>query len=231
VATDGEDDFDEFDVEAWQREQEEHELSAAGIAEQNGFLLRGYRDFRQAADRIVAVWQGFPEVASIALIGSAAMDPWKEVPRFRNYRRARIELWHECKDLDLALWLTDLGSLNELRRAKNRALRDLHDETGIGVAAHQTDVFILEPGSDRYLGRLCDFNRCPKGKPECLVPGCGASGHLRQIDGFRFRRESLAPGRMVRLFDRASGALRRAADLPLPVADLIDAAAAGDSNQ
>jgi len=229
---DSEDDFDEFDAEVWEREQEEHELSPAGIAEQNGYLLRGYRDFRQAADRIVDAWQGFPEVAAIALIGSAAMDPWKEVPRFRTYRRAGIELWHECKDLDLALWLTELGGLDELRRAKNRALQALHDETRIGVAAHQTDVFILEPGTDRYLGRLCDFNRCPKGKPECHAPGCGATGHLKQFDGFRFRPSSLAPGRMVVLFDRASGEQRRAVELPLPAAETVDAAGAAiDSDQ
>ena len=33
-------------------------------------------------------------------------------------------------------------------------------------------MFILKPGTDRYLGRLCDFNACPKGKAECRVPGC-----------------------------------------------------------
>ena len=37
----------------------------------------------------------------------------------------------------------------------------------------QHNVFVLEPGTDRYLGRLCIFGDCPKGKRECLVPGCG----------------------------------------------------------
>lgn len=211
-----EDDWDEFDFEKWELEEEERALSASGIAEQNGYMLRKYRDFRRAADTVVDAWRAHPETAAVALIGSVAMAPWKEVPRFAPYRREGIALWHECKDLDLALWLTELGDLNELRRRKGRALRQLFEESGIGVADHQVDVFVLEPGTDTYLGRLCDFNRCPKGKAECLVPGCGATAFLRQFEDFEWRPDSLASDRILRLFDRATGASRRAADLPLP---------------
>ena len=190
-------------------------LSRAGIAEQNRALLRRYRDFRRAADAVVASWQQSPEVAAVALIGSVAAAPWQEVPRFAPYRRARIALWHECKDLDLAVWLSHLQDLDGLRRAKDRALRDHYARTGAGVASHQVDVFVLEPGTDRYLGRLCQFNRCPKGKPECLVTGCGAAAFLRQHEGFRWQPQALAEDRTVRLFDRDTGQIRRAADLPL----------------
>ncbi len=62
------------------------------------------------------------------------------------------------------------------------------------------EVFLLDPGSDRYLGRLCDFNACPKGKPACSLPGCGASAFLRQHEGFRFYDDAL-DGAVV-LFDR-----------------------------
>ena len=62
--------------------------------------------------------------------------------------------------------------------------------------------------TDRYLGRLCDFNACPKGKAECRVPGCGDVALLRQHEGFRWRPESLAEGRAVRLFERATGLQR-----------------------
>ena len=210
------DDWDEIDFEERERQQEEHALSPAGIAEQNDGLLRRYREFRRAADAVVAIWRNYPEVMAAALIGSLAKAPWKEVPRFASYRRAGIAPWHECKDVDLAVWLAHLRDLNGLRRAKDRALRGLHEETGTGVASHQVDVFILEPGTDRYLGRLCQFNRCPKGKAKCLVPGCGAEPFLQQHAGFRWRPESVAGVRAVRLFDRATGGLRRAADLPLP---------------
>jgi hypothetical protein len=75
-------------------------------------------------------------------------------------------------------------------------------------------VFLLEPRTDRYLGRLCHFGACPKGKPECLVPGCGAALFLRQHDGFVFDARSLDNGGIV-LFDRARG-LPSAADDDLP---------------
>ena len=206
----------ELEFQDWGEKEEEYELSPEGIASQNRGLLRQYATFRRAADAIVATWQDFPEVARIALIGSVAVKPWKEVPRFSTYRRAGIELWHECKDLDLALWLTDMTDLNALRRAKNRALGSLHGKNEAGVAAHQTDVFILEPGTDRYLGRLCEFNTCPKGKRDCLVEGCGATAFLKQHEGFKWRPKSIAPERSAILFDRASGRLKLAVELPLP---------------
>ena len=154
-------DWDEFDVSEWERQEEERALSPAGIAAENASLLRRYREFRAAADAVVAAWRNRPEVAAVALIGSLAIVPWKEVSRHSPYRRARIKLWHECKDVDLAVGLTALGDLDGLRKAKDRALRQLFEEAGIGVASHQLDVFILDPGTDRYLGRLCLFNRCP----------------------------------------------------------------------
>ena len=201
------------DLEEWQEEKEPPALSAAGIAKQNSYLLRRYGDFRRAADAVAAAWQNRPEVAAVALIGSVAVAPWKEVPRFSPYRRKRIELWHECKDLDLALWLTDLGSLNALRGAKDLALRRMLEGDDIGVASHQADVFIFEPGTDRYLGRLCLFNRCPKEKAPCLVPGCGTTKFLQQHQDFTWQRDALAEDR---IFDRSSGLIARAVDLPLP---------------
>ena len=207
---------EEFDDEDWERREDERLLSPDGIAEQNDYLLRRYRDFRRAADAVAAAWRDRPEVRTVALIGSVAAAPWKEVPRFSPYRRARIALWHECKDVDLAVWLTHRRNLNALRRAKDRALRELQETGDGGVASHQVDVFVLDPDSDGYLGRLCQFNRCPKGKTQCLVPGCGAEEFLQQHEGFQWRSESLAEDRVFTLFDRATGRLNRAEELPLP---------------
>lgn len=210
------DDDDEFDLEEMQRQEDEHALSPAGIAEANARQIRLYREFRLAADAIVAAWRERPEVLAVSLIGSLARPPWKEVPRHSPYRRAQIELWHEFHDLDLAVWLSDRGDLNGLRRAKDTVLRDLQKSGRSSVASHQTDVFVIEAGTERYLGRLCNFNRCPKGKPGCRAEGCGATAHLQQHDGFRWRPDSLAPDRSVRLFDRATGQCRLAAELPFP---------------
>ena len=184
-------------------DEEEHPLSERGIEQQNEMLLRRYREFRRGADAVTAAWRAHPEVIAVSLIGSVAQAPWKEVPRFTPYRRAGVALWHECKDVDLALWLDHLGSLDALRRAKAWALRTLWEESVIGIAPHQVDVFVLEPDTDRYLGRRCGFNACPKGKAECRVPGCGAVTLLRQHEGFRWRPEGLAEDRAVRLFERA----------------------------
>jgi hypothetical protein len=164
-------DWDEAEFEDWRRREDEQAFSPAGIAEQNDGLLRRYREFGRAVDAVAAAWREHPEVVAVALLGSLVMTPWKEVPRFAPYRRARIALWHECKDLDLAVWLAHLGDLDGLRRAKDRALRELQATSGIGVASHQVDAFVLEPGTGRYLGRLCRCNRCPQGQDRVSRPG------------------------------------------------------------
>jgi hypothetical protein len=137
------------------------------------------------------------------LIGSVARPLRKEVPRFARFRRARVAVWHECRDVDLAVWLGDVSELDVLRKARSRALNALFDETGIGVAHHQVDVFLLEPRSDLYLGRLCHFGTCPKGKPECRVPGCGTALFLQRHAEFVFDPGSLDSARSALLFNRA----------------------------
>ena len=146
-------------------------MRRAKIELENRHLLDRQREFRMAADVVTAAWMAFPEVAAVAVIGSVARPLWKEVPRFREFRRQGIELWHECGDLDLAVWIDSQDRLGELRRARDLALRQAHEAgTGVSVAGHQVDTFLFEPGTDRYLGRLCSFSQCPKGKPLCRTP-------------------------------------------------------------
>jgi len=170
--------------------------------EEDRLLLRRWEDFRAAADRVAFAFARFPFVERVALIGSVAQPLRREVPRFSKFRRAGVKLWHECKDVDVAVWVTDTNQLETLRKAVGRAVNALFAESGIGVAHHQVDVFVLEPKTDRYLGRLCHFGTCPKGKPECLVPGCGASPFLKRHDEFTFDVRSLDATRSVVLFDR-----------------------------
>jgi len=190
-------------------------MRRAKIEEENRFLLQRQREFRIAADVVTEAWMAFPEVQAIAVIGSVARPLWKEVPRFREFRRRGIEVWHECGDLDLALWLDSQQRLGELRRARDGALRAAYEAgAGPGVVGHQLDVFLFEPGSDRYLGRLCAFSQCPKGKPECLTPGCGAIAFNKRIAGFTPRADLLAPAGAAMLYERGRGRLRSALDLP-----------------
>src|SRR5579864_2462316 len=95
----------------------------AAIEEQNRHLLERQRQFRMAADVVTDPWMRFAEVQAVAVIGSVAKALWKEVPRFREFRRAQAARWHECGDLDLALWLDSQERLGALRRAAVLALR------------------------------------------------------------------------------------------------------------
>ena len=137
-------------------------MKRAEIEEQNLYLLKHQREFRMAADVVAQAWMGFAEVEAIAVIGSVAKRLWKEISTFREYRRARIEVWHECGDLDLALWIDNQHRLGELRRAAASALRTAYEAgQGVSVVSNQLDIFLFEPRTDRYLGRLCRFNQCP----------------------------------------------------------------------
>jgi hypothetical protein len=193
--------------------------SSREIALEDERQLKRQQDFRAAADAVAAALTAFPEVEKIALFGSAARPLLREVPRFQPYRRFGIELLHECQDVDLAVWLSRTDRLHDLGRARSQAVSRLHARTGSGVAHHQLDVFLLACEDGRYLGRLCCFAICPKQKPECLVPGCGATPFLRQHEGFRLFSDALAGGNACVLFDRHAGIRALAAELePQPAA-------------
>jgi len=190
-------------------------MRRAQIDEQNRYLIRQQHHFRIAADVVTDAWMAFPEVSAVAVIGSVAKRLWKEIPRFAAFRRERIEVWHECADLDLALWLDSQHRLREIRRAGDRALRTAYEAgAGISVADHQVDVFLFEPATDHYLGRLCKFNQCPKEKRDCLVPGCGAIPFNKVIAEFTPRADLLAGTQNSMLYRRGTGRLRSAVDLP-----------------
>jgi hypothetical protein len=73
------------------------------------------------------------------------------------------------------------------------------------------DIFLIEPGTDRFRGNLCRYGQCPKGKPECAVPGCGAQLFLQVYEGFRLYRDALDGEHNVVLFDRAAASSPSAA--------------------
>jgi len=175
------------------------------IREQDEWLARRQQDFRIAADYVAAALARLEAVHRIVLFGSVARPLRREVPRFKKFRRAGVDLLHECKDVDLAVWVADTARLDGLRKTVSRAVTALFDELEIGVAHHQVDLFLFAPGSDQYLGRLCAFGTCPKGKPECAVPRCGARLFLRQHAGFVFDPRAIAPSRSLVLYDRARG--------------------------
>ncbi|MDB5488168.1 MAG: hypothetical protein JWQ58_1883 [Reyranella sp.] len=188
-------------------------MRRAEIEQQNRYMLLQQRQYRMAADVVTDGLAAFAEVQAVAVIGSVAKPLWKEVPRFSEFRRARIEVWHECKDLDLAVWLESQDRLGELRIAVAQSLSAAFKAgIGVSVTSNQVDLFLFEPGSDRYLGRLCHYNRCPKDKPDCFVAGCGTIPFNKRIDGFTPYAGILAS--MATLYVRGKGRLRSALDLP-----------------
>jgi hypothetical protein len=190
-------------------------MRRAKIEEQNRYLLARQREFRIAADVVADAWASFSEVQAVAVIGSVAKPLWKEIPRFSEFRREGIEVWHECSDLDLALWLDTQERLGSLRRAASQALRAAYQAgAGTSIVDQQLDIFLIEPVSDRYLGRLCTFNACPKQKRDCLVPGCGAIPFNKKIADFTSRADLLEPASYAMLYRRGEGRLRSALDLP-----------------
>ena len=205
---DEEDDF-ASEEEFWGRPRWEPP-SDEKIAEQNGFLIRRQRLFRWAAQSIAVAMSELAEVQRVAAFGAASQPLEMEVPRFREFRRHGIEVYHECADLDLAVWTTDLDRLKELKRALGKGLRVVQHTPYGGVAQHQVDVHLFDSAVGDYQGRLCIFGECPKpGKRECFVPDCGAHKFLQQFEGYRFKPARFAGEPKVILFDRAGGFLVR----------------------
>ncbi len=198
-------------------EWEENQMpTTRQIEEENWAMRKRWRDFRTAANWVRNTLSRLPAVQKVALIGSVALPLQKEVPRFRKFRRNRVAIWHECKDVDLAVWLDDLSDLNGFRKTVGKSLRELGRTMEVHVANHQMELFILEPDTDRYLGKLCDFNECPKGKRDCLAPDCGTPPFLKQYEDFKFYPNSTAPDKCQMLFERRGENNRNSSNYDLP---------------
>jgi len=205
--------FDELDDD-W--EFDEEPPCQEDIERENLRMLDRQHRFRIAAEYVANALAEVPFVSKVILFGSVACPLKKEVPRFRQFRKEGIALWHECKDVDLAVWVGDLRNLRALQKARNRALHALAVDRDFHVAHHQVEVFIMDTATNRYLGGLCLYAKCPKHAAGCEVPGCGSSKYLQQISDFRFDASRLAPERSVLLCEVSEGAeaLRRHPEAP-----------------
>lgn len=181
-------------------------VSQGEIDDENRLLVRRRDCFRRFAGLFAGVAAQLDFVERIVLFGSVAAPLRKEIPRFARLRRARVVVWHECKDVDVAIWLSDFTRLRELKRAVNRTVNQWQQiavkEHLPGIPHHQLDVFLMEPVTNRYRGNLCRFSQCPKGKRECEVAGCGAQPFLQLYEDFSFDPHALLSPHAVVLFDR-----------------------------
>jgi hypothetical protein len=178
-------------------------LSEKDIEDQDTLMLRRQCLFRWAAESIARAMSEVAEVKKVAAFGAVARPLGREIPRFREYRRRRIEVLHECADLDLAVWMTGFDQLKNLKRAMGQGLSSVQNTPYGGVASHQVDVHLFAAESNAYRGRLCYFKECPKpGKRECFVPHCGAQPFLRQFAQYRFDPARFKSDPTVVLYDR-----------------------------
>lgn len=179
-----------------------HDTGSATAAEINGLRLKRQHDLRIAAQYVTLALCGLPAVRRVVVFGSVARPLEREKPRSASEHRAGIEwTWHYCEDVDLAVWLDDLSDVRSLQQARSRALKLLLDAHGIGVAHHRVDLFLFEPGTDSYLGRVCAYAQCPKGKRDCATPGCGETPFLKQIRDFVLEPDALDPAYSICLYD------------------------------
>ena len=183
-------------------EEDDDLLCQHDIQEENQLMLHRQEQFCIAAQYVADGLSNIPEVQKVVLFGSVAKPLKKKVPRFSKFRRAGIAINHECQDVDIAVWLSSLDNLRSIQKARSRAINELLAEKQIGVAHHQVDIFIMKPGTNRYLGRLCIFSSCPRGKDKCRVAECGETTFLQQHEGFKFAPKDLNDGTSVVLFER-----------------------------
>ena len=188
--------------------------SVKAIAEENEHMRRRQEQFRIAAQYVAHAFSQVPQVQKVVLFGSVAVPLFEEVPRFRRYRIHQVPLLHECADVDIAVWLSDASCLKNLQRARGLALNYLFDARDIGVAHHQVDTFLMDHTTDSYIGNLCYFGTCPKGKEDCRVTGCGETPFLKAYEKFRLREEALSPDKTIILYDRAGASEQQGVSEP-----------------
>ena len=191
-----------LDVENYISEDKDVPPDSKEIQEENQAMLHRQEQFLIAAKYVADSLSNIPEVQKVVLFGSVAKPLEKEVPRFRKFRRAGINIRHECQDADMAVWTSDLRRLKVIQKARTQALNNLFAERQIGVAHHQVDIFVIEPKTNRYLGRLCIFGSCLKGKDKCRVSRCGEYRFLQQHEGFKFESKNLDDETSIVLFER-----------------------------
>ena len=147
-----------------------HEPPPESLDEQNIRILRHQSVYRWAAQWVALTISKLPEIQKVVAFGAVA-QPLQKV------RRRQREVFHECADLDLAVWTLNFKALKELKNAMSDGLEFVQASSWGGVAHHQVDVHVFDAGTGEYRGRLCIFGQCPKsGKRNA---GSGTAGRSR----------------------------------------------------
>jgi hypothetical protein len=186
-----------------ERLERETPVSYGEILEADQAMLRRQSEFRKAAVALTSVLARMPEVSEVRLFGSVALPLWKEVPRHARLRHRRIRTFHECANIDLAVWVTSPEIAPQIRKTCSQLVNDLNQQDiHLGIAHHTFSIHLLQQPGSRYLGMVCHYNQCPKGKPECQVPGCGTYRLVQVLPWFQLKPARLNEFNSQLLFKR-----------------------------
>jgi hypothetical protein len=180
-------------------------MSVGEIRKEDEMMLRRQEEFRLAAKLLAKRYAEMPVVHTVKLFGSVALPLWKEVPRFSRFRQRRVKIYHECSNVDLAVWVDSSSMASNMRRMISTLVNELvANDIHFSLASHHFSVHLVDHATSRYLGMVCHFNKCPKAKPECQVAGCGAQQFVRILPWFKFKPARLNADNSQILFQRES---------------------------
>lgn len=189
-----EDDDEAFELAGELIEQREREtpVSYGEIYQEDQRMLRRQSDFRNAARLVSKRLAEMPEVQRVCLFGSVVLPLWKEVPYHNRLRQRNIRIFHECANIDMAVWVTSPAKADLMRKACSQVVNDLvSKDIHLSIAHHSFSIHLIQEADNHYLGMVCHYNQCPKHKPECRVRGCGVHPFVQILPWFR-----LKPGRL-----------------------------------
>lgn len=200
-----EDDDEAFQLAGELIEQREQAtpVSYGEIYEADQRMLRRQADFRNAARAVTERLAAMPEVQQVLLFGSVALPLWKEVPHHKRLRQRNIRIFHECANIDMAVWVSSPAKAELMRKACSQVVNDLaRKNIYLSIAHHSFSIHLIQETDDQYLGMVCHFNKCPKHKRECEVPGCGAHPFVQILPWFRLKPDRLNEFNSQILFHR-----------------------------
>ena len=174
------------------------------IAGENIRMLHRRDEFRRVGEAVAQRLAEVPAVRRIVLFGSTVGQLRKELPRSGRFRRAGIEVWHECRNVNLAVWLDDLEYTQTLQQTRRSAVVEALARKKLDLDEQHVDIMLMQ-GEDECLGFLCCFDECPcAGKYDCLMTGCGATPRVRPLRGRQFHIERVPADRKTTLYERGA---------------------------
>lgn len=131
-------------------------------------------------------------------------------------KRPRKSPFKLIKDVDLAIWISSTDELSLIRKALGTALKKYISCGKFGVSNNEFDIFLLDAGTNKYLGNLCRYATCPKEKDECNVRGCGKVPHLQKFKEFVLFPSAVNEVNRIDVYDKL-GSSRIEAEFDLSV--------------